>query len=215
MPGWTLPPGDPVSDWEKRQPNGGASLLQGLNYTVASNPQYYLVGHRLVMPATQAPPVAPPSADASRLLIDVTFDATMFPNPAGVASYWGFLGGQMLHSSNAGFAQGSFPPATTNNNIAPFVTEQGSSWTTPGGPPTTIMQQVSYDPISLPVGGVNYPIWTQPTLDPMTVRCYAKDASNPGNLWGVAVCQILDSLAESPAVYCLTRMWWQWAEADS
>jgi hypothetical protein len=69
----------------------------------------------------------------------------------------------------------------------------------------------AYDPTGLPIGGVNFPIWTRAVSDPLIATIYANDTENTGRLWAMAFIQINAALT-GEMVGVLQHIHWDFAE---
>ena len=184
-----------VADWERRI----GDIQSNLAYTVPSAPQYWFCLQRFIPPPWLTTEVK------ARTLIDVTFDGVVGGYSANLNTA-GFLGAQVFHYSGGAYINPTQPPGTTDNSIPGFITDAGGAF---------VLSSEVYEPVSLPIGGVDYPIWTQQSFDPLTVRTYINDTENPGNLWGIAWVQVNDTLEEADACTVITHMRWDPVNDDS
>lgn len=163
-----------LASWD----NVAATRVDDLAYNVDSDPQYWAVYLNFPTPSSvdyvsfQTPPVA------ERRLIQVTYFAEIIDVDSTVNSA-GFLFAELLFSSQGLFGTQTSVVPTSLGNSFPTLNSY-SSWTAGGD---------GYDPISLPVGGVNYPIWTRALIDPLTA-VVDLDAAPYGPLWGETVVQV-------------------------
>lgn len=67
---------------------------------------------------------------------------------------------------------------------------------------------VAYDPTSLPVGGVNFPIWLRTVADPIST-VVKLDRSGPGIFWYTVLVQINGNAIATAVADVTTR--WEWA----
>ena len=71
-----------------------------------------------------------------------------------------------------------------------------------------LVDSADYDPVSLPVGGVTFPIWQRKSIDPLTADHYIERADNPNFLVGCTIVQVQASTALSPAA--TVDMWFRY-----
>ena len=179
--------GKAAATWEQRSDQ----IANVFSYIEESGPQYSVCFHRFI------PPPWLPGRVRDRALIEVTFDAVIGDISANV-NYVGFVGAQLFYYSQGAYAGQSIAAQTKSTPYA-FITDNLG--------PICVAGE-AYSPVSLPIGGVDYPVWTQLQVDPLTVRTYLNDSDNPGFLWAQTYLQLIDSIEEAGAATCVTHMSW-------
>lgn len=178
--------------------------IENIDYSVASQPQYWAVFDYL--PDLRSPSgtgqVAIPFQSTDEILVGVTASATLVVNATADVASIGFLGAAIGYLRN----QQSNQPQDINcvpvnfGNTIPQLGQLGFL--------NNPEQSVSYDPTSLPVGGVDFPIWTRTAVDPLTSQVYL-DRSGPGIYWFASLVQVNGSVDAVAAASVITR--WEWA----
>lgn len=175
-----------------------------VGYTVASNPQYWAIFDYL--PDLRSPSgtgqIAIPYQVPDDLLLAVTASATVVITATPDVNSVGFLGAAIgyLQSTQANQPQDVNCVPVNFNNTIPQLGSLGFL----NNPEAAI----SYDPTSLPVGGVDFPIWTKTATDPLSSQVYI-DRSGPGIFWFAALLQVNGNTNINPAAEVVTR--WEWA----
>lgn len=198
------------ADWERLV----RTSPQVLEYNVASNPQYWIyldylpdlisgmTGKSGGLPVSApGPQIVIPKKTHDVPVISVSVKAHMSTDSGNVNTA-GFLGAVL------GYLPSSSGHEPNDTNAVPI--DAGNSIPSLGniGYVNGPEDAVSYDPTSLPVGGVNFPIWTRSNVEPLTTQVYL-DRSGPGILWYAAIVQINANLDVSDAVTVTSR--WTWA----
>lgn len=165
-----------------------------LGYSVPSNPQYLDV--TVLIPPGFFKPIYPRPGDQR---IDVTFQAFITNIDGSNVNTAGFVSSELFMVNYGAF---SVVNPVTPNNYGNSIPALGSF------APLPVLAAEAYDPTSLPVGGVNYPIWTRQTTGELETTIYADDALNPGSVWGRAFVQINGNIADPNAVTVTSRLKW-------
>jgi hypothetical protein len=183
-----------IATWE----NQAATRRDVLTYNVASAPQYYECYLKLpnLMPLIK--PLIQIDGLEERVLVDVSYEAFLLAQDANMNSA-GILTSQLGYLPTGAISgnPNNYGNALPNLDVqaVPLVAE-------------------TYDPTSLPVGGVNYPIWTKSSSQPLTARQYADDTANPpSSLWGFTFVQLNASVTGS-VVTIEQHIHWILADVD-
>lgn len=190
--GWAASQG-PRADWEGSQQ---ASTL--LSYSGPTDPIYSVTFQKFDGSQIPRPGRTPDYGDD--FLVDVTFDGLIsIGDPASINTV-GVVYAELFY----GLPSASLAPIGFGNNFPPTFTPQDDSAC------VLVAALEAFDPTSLPVGGVNFPIWTHLSVDALTVRTYARDQRNPGQggLLGVVAVQINGNAVTANGCQVTTRFRW-------
>jgi hypothetical protein len=168
-----MPSPGALATWE----NQIATRTEILTYTVGSDPQYYEIYLRLPPVVSLIDAMMPSGPLSERVLVDITYE--VFVTDPDSLNSAGILAAELAYGVSTAAA---VAPRDNGNNIPTLD---------PVGIP---LRAEAYDPISLPVAGASFPIWTRAAIDPLRVTQFANDDDNPGPLWGLAFVQLNASL---------------------
>lgn len=158
-----LPTADrPIADFEKVIRS--SAVTAGFNGGITA-PQYFTVSD--YVPDLQSRLLTGPGAGG--------------PEPVVAISVQAFL--QIIDTANvqyAGIVAARIGYVNVPGGGSAILTTSGASFPSTGW--TQLLAAEAYDPMSLPLGGVDYPVWTRAASDPLAANIRL-DRAGPGYPW--------------------------------
>lgn len=186
-----MPSPGPITTWE----NLANQRIETLTYSISAAPQYFEIYLPLPSLLPVIEPLMPTVALSEHVLVDVRYEA-FITHKAPSINTAGFCAAEL------GFYTFSPPPAgPTNLDVVVPVLD----------PLAQPLVAEAYDPTGLPIGGVNYPIWSKAAIDPLIATVYANPNDNPQPLWAMAFVQVNGSLI-GDTVTIIHHIHWDFAD---